>query len=215
MLNFDHIIRSIVETAGEGAIVAAPYPLPDVICRELVSEGLIAGYVLDGRPEHGTYDPAIAGWWIDRASGIWFIRRMPGRSVLFLLSASADPPIQLGGALLLEARLKGIRRIISAGSDGSIASDVDVGATLGARLNAERLAHPFQALSYDELFHDLYDLIGDRLRLPHHTHVSDRILIITGSLQAGGAERQAAYTASGLARRLPAQIHLEIGRAHV
>jgi glycosyltransferase involved in cell wall biosynthesis len=211
LLNFDHIIRSIAKTTGEGAIVAAPYPLPDVTCRQLVSEGLIAGYVLVGRPAQDIYDPAIAGWWVDRAAGIWFIRRLPGRSVLILLSAG--PGIPIGGALLLEARLKGIRRIICAGGDGSIVSDVDVEATLGARLNEEHLARPFHTLGYDDFFRDLYDLVGDRLRLPYHAHVSDRMLIVTGNLQAGGAERQVAYTASGLARRFPGQVHLGCSRS--
>ena len=62
MLSFDRMIPTAAKAAGSDAIVAAPYPLPEVVCRDLVSVGIIGGYVADRRPEPGTPDPAIAGW---------------------------------------------------------------------------------------------------------------------------------------------------------
>ena len=108
--------------------------------------------------------------------------------------------------MLLEARLKGICRICYVGSDGSIAGQIDVLTALLDRLDAAPLSNAIHRLSYDELFADIYTQVGDRFRLSSPAFAPDRILIICGSLQAGGAERQATYTAAGLAKRFPGKV---------
>ena len=54
----------------------------------------------------------------------------------------------------------------------------------------------------------MYALVGDRLRLPDHAFDPDLVLIYTPNLDAGGAQRQATYTALGLAKRRPGKIHV-------
>src|SRR5262249_57079275 len=56
------------------------------------------------------------------------------------------------------------------------------------------------ALSYEEAFDELFALMGDRLRLPASDFIADRVLLVAGSLGPGGAERQIAYTAAGIAQ---------------
>src|SRR5947207_15962052 len=79
-------------------------------------------------------------------------------------------------------------------------------------LHSPGIADPVSRVSYDDLLSDIYRLIGDRLRLPSAAFIPGRVLILIGNLAAGGAERQAAYTAAGLARRFPGQIF--VGRCH-
>ncbi len=205
MLNFDQIVRSAAQVAGDKPILAAPYPLSNNLCRGLTADGLICGYLADDRPNPDCRDPLIAGWWTDRTAGLWFIRysRSP---TMILLSATSEH--EIGGRMLLEARLKGVRRILFVAPDGSIASEVNVETELMERLSASSDGYPIHALNYERALEEMYSLIGDRFRLPFAAFEAGRILIITGSLAAGGAERQAAYTAAGLAKRLPGQVYL-------
>jgi len=209
MLNFDQIIPLAAKAAKDKPIVAAPYPLPYVLCRALVNDGLISGFVADSRPEPGKRDTDIAGWWTDRQSGIWFLRNAPSRTMI-LLSGNAENDI--GGRMLLEARLKGIQRILFIASDGSIAREVSIQESLMTRLTATPTTNAVNQLSYDDAFDEMYTVIGDRMRLPSSAFADDRILIVADSLQPGGAQRQAAYTAFGLAKRFPGQVHIGVAR---
>lgn len=210
MLNFEQIIPLAARTAADKPIIAAPYALPEGICRSLAGAGLIGGYIAEDRPNTPPQDRFVAGWWTDRSRGNWFIRPSGARTMILL---SGSPESDLGGRMLLEARLKGIQRILLIGGDGSISKEINVEGTLLERLSATPADNPLHRLSYEDLFEDMYALVGDRLRLPTSAFASDRVLLLIGSLEAGGAERQASYTAAGLGKRFPGQIYLGRGRA--
>lgn len=203
MFNFEPVITAAARAAGDKPIVAAPYPLNTVICRDLAGQGLIGGYVSETAPDPVEPDPLIRGWWTDRAAGIWFLRQAASPTMLMLGAATHH---ELCGGLLLEAGLKGIRRILYVAADGSVIKEVDVTAELVRILHSVVIANPVNRLSYDDLFAEMYHLVGDRLRLPSAAFIPGRVLILIGSLAGGGAERQAAYTAAGLARRFPGEI---------
>ena len=205
MLNFDRIIPAAAKAAGDQPILAAPYPLPSVLCRDLSSNGTISGYIAETSKNLTDGDPLIAGWWIDRGEGIWFLRRRTSRTII-LLGYQRDSDIS--GRMLLEARLKGCKRILLIGPDGSIEREIDAAAELLQRVGEKSL----HSATYEDAFEEMYELLGDRLRLPERTFDSERVVIVSGSLQAGGAERQATYTACGLARRLPGKVH--VARSH-
>jgi glycosyltransferase involved in cell wall biosynthesis len=205
MSNFDQIVMRAARNAPGKPIVAARYPLSASLCRAIINEGIISGYVAENSPGPDMGDPFIRGWWVDRREGIWFIRSCASHTLL-LLSARADD--EISGRMLLEARLKGIRRILFVGEDGSITREIDVRAAILEKLQAAPARNAIYRVSYEDMFQDMYALIGDRLRLPFSAFGCERILLLTGSLDAGGAERQVAYTAAGLARRSVGQIYL-------
>jgi glycosyltransferase involved in cell wall biosynthesis len=205
MLNFAQIIALAAETVGGKPILAAPYPLPSIVCRNLLARGLIGGVVVDSVNDAPKDDPLVSGWWIDREQGSWFLRRGSSRSVLLLSFQAVD---EIGGGMLLEARLKGITRIFLISNDGSVAEDVNVTLAL-----LRRLGRQSSAVSYDGAFDEMYALLGERLRLPRQQFDPDRILVVSGSLEGGGAERQATYTALGLAKRFPGKVMVAVSRA--
>src|SRR3954468_5779307 len=102
MLTFQDIIPLAAREAGDRPIVAAPYPLPEIICRALVTDGTIAGYIADDCPKSPQPDASIAGWWTDKVVGSWFLRPTAGPTQI-LLSAAARHDVS--GRMLLEARL--------------------------------------------------------------------------------------------------------------
>jgi glycosyltransferase involved in cell wall biosynthesis len=178
--------------------LAAPYPLPNVVCRQLTADGVISGYVAETAPER--QDPLTAGWWVDRAASLWFLRRGSSRTILLL---SVPIETTLGGRMLLEARLKGFGRILLVGPDGSIVREIDVLSAL-----SKQLASGTKAPSYEDAFEEMYALVGDRLRLADRVFDQERVLIYVGNLEAAGTQRQVTYTACGLAKRWPGKIHV-------
>jgi glycosyltransferase involved in cell wall biosynthesis len=202
MLDFDRLISMAAKVAGDKPIAAAPYALPSVICRGLLFDGLISGYVADSSRDAVNKDPLIAGWWIDRSEGVWFLRRGLSRSIIFLSIQSDD---EISGRMLLEARLKGFERVLVIAPDGSIAREINIASFLRSRLQS----FPTKGgSSYENAFDEMFTLLGNRLHFPERDFDPKRVLIYTGSLQAGGAERQATNTALGLAKRWPGKIHV-------
>jgi glycosyltransferase involved in cell wall biosynthesis len=194
------------ERAGEKAIVAAPYAIPERLWHQLAAQGLLAGYLAEAVPSLEHCDPLVAGWWINRAEGQWFLRT-PRCNVLILLSAVDETA--LGGAMLLEARLKDIRRIICVNGAGIVTADVDVTSRLMRLLNATRA----KLETFECAFEEMGALLGDRLRLPPSDFNEKRVLLISGSLGTGGSERQVAYTACGLSRDVGYDVY--VGCSHI
>ena len=100
---------------------------------------MIAGYIAERAPKAQEPEPLIAGWWTNRAAGQMFLRQATSPTML-ILSAAAHH--QLSGGLLLEARLKGVRRILFVAADGSIVKQVDVASALVRMLQSVSLADP-------------------------------------------------------------------------
>lgn len=210
MLNFPQTIPRAAKAADDVPIVAAPFPLADSLCRQLTGEGIIRGYIADRRCDFAQSDLVIRGWWVDHNEGVWFLRNTDATTLILL---GGDREHGISGPMLLEARLKGIRRILLVAEDGSIARDIDVATELVNQLKSVQLAKPIHRQSYDALIEEIFSLVGDRLRLPYEAFAPDRIMLLIGNLQGGGAERQAAYTAIGLAQHYPGHVYL--GRQYV
>ena len=205
MLNLERMITSAAEAAGDKPIVAAPYPLPKVLCDDLISRGVISGYVADTTNNLAARDPHIAGWWVDHATGIWFLRRRKAHSIILLSVVSHG---NVSGRMLLQARLKGWKHLLLVDPDGLIVRKINTASGLLRRLRSPAVGKDLYSTSYESAFEEMYSLVGDKLRLPDADFDPERVLIVAGTLRAGGAERQATYTACGLAKRWPGRVHV-------
>lgn len=194
MFDFDRMLRSLLHRTGDpGTAISTPFDLPDRVCRDLIAEGLACGVVKDSVAD-AALDDRCVGWWIDRASGRMHLRLNKASTVLI---AGVPPDRRVTPSLLLEARLKGVRRVVTADAAGDVIEDLDVTDALCERL--ERIDGGTRACgpSYDDAFEMLYRLIGDRLRMPAQSFVGSRAALCLGTLGPGGAERQGSYTAAG------------------
>lgn len=199
MFDLHHMARTALSAVNDRSVIlGASFDLSDLFCRELAAEGLISGYIRASAPEPGNRDPLHAGWWVDRRSGAWYPR--PGGPATVVLLGYPSNHV-LPGQMLLQARMNGIRRVVLAGVDGSILQDVEVGQTLLDRLATTDRNGANGLPDYDSVFDLLFRLFGDRLRLPAQDFAHNRVVLLAGSLGPGGAERQVAYTAAGLAQR--------------
>jgi hypothetical protein len=135
MIPFHEIVMRAARNTAEKPILAAPYRLSNSIFRRLIDEGVISGYVAENSPEPDSDDPFIRGWWVDRRKGIWLLRNCVSHTLL-LLSARADN--EISGEMLLEALLKGLRRILFVAEDGSITREIDVRRVILEKLQAAR-----------------------------------------------------------------------------
>ena len=206
MLEFEQIVRNAALAAGgERAAIAAPYDLPDPICRELVSQGVFAGYVANSAPKPADRDPRIAGWWIDRSQGRWFLRDSIASTLVVLGDAAHQ---EIAPDLLAEAHRKRIARLLVADAAGSILREIGLSGIASRRSTIAESARPVGALCYERVFDEIFGRVGNRLRLPLESFDPARVLLIIGHLGPGGAERQAAYTAAGLARRRAHDVHI-------
>jgi glycosyltransferase involved in cell wall biosynthesis len=205
VIDVDALVRSAVGAGRlEQPLLAAPFDLPSTVCARLVDEGVIAGYVGDGAPANG-----MRGRWVDRQHGRWEIERRAARALLFLGTRG-----QIGTGMLLAAQRAGIATVGVLDASGGAVETFALRRFLWNRLKAallnrlishERLGKvverrlSFSSNVYDEAFAALYEFVGDRFRMPASALVADRVLIVLGSLGPGGAERQAALTAAGIA----------------
>jgi glycosyltransferase involved in cell wall biosynthesis len=206
VLDLENIICRAAEcAAGEHFAIAAPYDLADLTCHALAAAGVFAGYIANSAPNPGNHDPFIAGWWIDRPAGLWHIRHEIASTVLLLGAATHQT---VGRDLVLEARRKGVRRLLVVAGNGSLLREIDVrDASVRRNRSAPKSGH-FQDLCYEAVFDKIFASIGKRLRLPADGFERNRILLIVGSLGPGGAERQASYIATGFARRGTYEMHV-------
>ncbi len=206
MLDLEATIRRAVrEAATTPVTVAAPFDAPEQVLRDLASRGIIQGYVADGGTERGPQDPLVAGWWVDRREGVWCLKRL-GPSTVILLGADASHSVS--GRMLLEARLKGVRRIVLVGLFGNVIRALDTEAELLKALDRSRIGPQLGETGYEDMFHDIQAFVGDWLRLPAESFVQNRALLVVGGLGPGGAERQVAYTARGLKRSTALEVHI-------
>jgi hypothetical protein len=133
MIPFHEIVMRAARNTADKPILAAPYPLSNSIFRRLIDEGAISGYVAESSPDPDRDDQFIRGWWVDRRKGIWLLRNCVSHTLL-LLSARADN--EISGEMLLEAVLKGLRKILFVAEDGSITREIDVRRVVLEKLQA-------------------------------------------------------------------------------
>jgi glycosyltransferase involved in cell wall biosynthesis len=194
MFDFDSIVRRALSRVGDvDTAIAMPYELADRVCRDIIADGL-AKSVVANDAQDATFDVSCAGWWVDRRAGQIHLRLGGAKN---LLVVGIDPGRRVHASMLLEARLKGIMRLVTADASGELVEDVDVASALHDRLERLDTGGRVSDLAYDAAFEALYLALGDRLRLPKRSFRRNQVLICLGSLGPGGAERQGAYTAAG------------------
>ena len=197
------VARAKHELGENSFILAAPFEIGRSLAERLTEEGRIAGYVADG-PRTGL---AVAGNWVDERRSCWRLRRGKSSAILFL-GAEA----QVGGRMLLEAFLAGVREIVLPTPAGGAVVRLPVISTFARRLTGvlitqignhvgERAANIVRRRTYEQAFEEFYKQAGSTFRVGSDRVVTDRVLLIVGSLGPGGAERQVATTARGLAQR--------------
>lgn len=205
MLDLEAIVRRAVRTIGAGPVgVAALFDAPERLIHDLAAESVVCGYIANGAPDLQRPDPLVIGWWIDRRAGSWFLQRT-GLDTILLLGAREGH--EVAGRTLLEARLKGVKRLVVVDPAGAILKELDTEAALLDILDRPYGQRIGEA-AYEDAFADLYRLLGDRLRVRQESFTSSRALLMVGGLGPGGAERQAAYTAMGLQERGAFEVHI-------
>lgn len=192
MLDFETMLRRALTAARATPVtLAMPFDLPQQVCGDFRQDGGVRALVADS-VEQASLDAHCAGWWVDRERGQLNLRN---RMTDTLLVVGVDPQRRIGARLLLEARLKGVSRVIAADRSGEIIEDLAVEQALLDRIDGgeTRVWMP----GFDQAFARMYELVGDRLRLGPDSFARDRLVLALGSLGPGGAERQGAYTAGG------------------
>lgn len=197
MFNYDAVIRRSIELLGaKRAVVAFPYERPRRAGEIMCEEGIISGLIANDADDAAT-SPYCVGRWTDSARrGLRFDRPLDGPLVIVGVGAG----YKIAKGLLRGAFWKGrAERVAATDCTGEIVDDVArwphdwafekerPGAALG--LNYEGFVK-----KADERF--LRESGNAMTR-----QVRRRVLFFIGSLGAGGAERQAAYLARGLAAR--------------
>jgi len=188
--------RALAQTAGRRVALATPYDLPERIARDLMQDTSLACLVFN-HSEEAPLEDICGGWWVDRGRGRIFLRRGTADT---LLIAGVDPRQTVGPHLLLEARLKGITRILTCDWLGGIVEDVDVVEALEGRLETAGESARVGDLAFAEAYELIHQRMGDSLRLRPSEFDRGKAVICIGSLGPGGAERQAAMTAAGISR---------------
>jgi glycosyltransferase involved in cell wall biosynthesis len=199
VLDLVAILRRAGQCAADKAVVvAAPYDLADLTCRDLAAQEVFKGYIASTAPDPSDLNPFIAGWWIDRREGLWHLR-YGITSTVVLLGAANHQEVSI--ELVLEARRQGVHRLLIVDHSGSVLQDVDVRKLPVRHKRSMPASRRIGDFCYETAFNKIFANVGNRLRLPADRFVTNRVLLIVGSLGPGGAERQASYIAAGLAGR--------------
>lgn len=204
------LIERGLTAAGPGPVaLAAPCALEPAAVEPYARDNRLAGVVADQEAADGASGlPAVGRWTSPERSRFALSRTVP-RTLLFLGTAS-----QIGGRMLVECLRRGVRRIVHL--DPQQADFVEMRPLralkgravplllarfgrmpLAFRVGERALA--LSGLSYEEGFAEL--LKETRfLHLPPEAFDPDAVLLCSGTLGPGGAERQISYCARGVAR---------------
>lgn len=199
MLDIEEIVRKVTASlVGTLPILAAPFEVSNELGLKMVRDGLIRDFVRNEAPTDS--DENAPGWWIDRHTATWKILRGRGDKLLYLGAVH-----EIGSRMLVSAAIAGIGSIYFVSNDGVVAHRT-------ARLLKQRFSKAifdrtltrriqYGQRTYEQAFAEFFEVVGDTLRLPDDAFVSDKAVLVLGSLGPGGAERQAANTAIGIASR--------------
>ncbi len=198
MFDFDAMIRAAAANIRDPKpTIAFPYDIPQRILMDLADAGVIGGWIADSR-EQALASHGAKGWWTNRSRPDLEIGKNSSKTLALM---GVEPSWRLSRGLLAKSWRAGVRRLVAADNAGRIVEDVS-GADLVKALT-DRLFQPGDRPTAD--FTACYDMffraLGDEMRAPPESFEPDRILILIGSLGPGGAERQASYLASEIARR--------------
>ena len=208
MLDVRALITKGIELAGpEPVLLAAPFHVPDVIAREFVRNGQVSGVVVEGREEREP-DLPVLGRWIGIDHARFQLEPNVPKTMLFL-----GTRFELGGRILVECARRGVRRIYHLeGGDGfnSLVPWVELKtravplilSRLGRLRVVSRAADVALGLSKASFAEGYKELMerAEYLRLPAEAFDTRHVMLFAGSLGPGGAERQIAYCARGVAR---------------
>ncbi len=196
-MNYESTLqRALQNVNGDRVALAMPYDLPQRVCHDLIERELVQALVADS-VECAQLDASCAGWWIDRERDQIHLRQGVGPTVLI---AGVEDSRRVGPRLLLEARLKGVRRVVTTNRDGNLLEDLQVDAALIERLDTGVAASRLTGPTFEDAFEEMYELVGDQLRVPPGSFATNKVAMYVGSLGPGGAERQCTYTAAGIGK---------------
>ena len=82
----------------------------------------------------------------------------------------------------------------------TLLEDLQVDAALIERLDAGVTGARLTGPTFEDAFEELYRLVGDQLRMRPGSFAPNKVAMYLGSLGPGGAERQCAYTATGIGK---------------
>ena len=204
MQSLEQFVEKVrAEIGGEAIVLASHRDLSSTLCLDMLDRRIIAGFVANSSSEIAV--ERSAGWWITRPEGPCEFKKSNVRSLLVVGNES-----EITGSWMVAARRAGFSTLlVGQPCDGTfsrykivdwVARKAFSRATSKAKFvasTAVMLAN--RQLAYDQAFVDVFENIGDRLRLAPSDFDNRRVAMVIGSLGAGGAERQATLTALGLA----------------
>jgi glycosyltransferase involved in cell wall biosynthesis len=205
VFDFDTMVRKAMRAIDDGDVtVAMPYEAPRQIIAELRAEGRIAGVVA---PDRASFNetPAAAGWWVHRAPA-WISLRKGGPATLAILGVA--PEQRATPCLCLEALTKGVRRIVIVDYNGDVQQDLPIHDRKDVWRHVRSNTAKVIGVDFARCYRQMIDTLGPMLRLPKEAFARDRVLLVTGTLGPGGAERQASYTAGLIAERGLRDVHV-------
>jgi glycosyltransferase involved in cell wall biosynthesis len=209
MIDVKNLVEKGLEAVGQGSVLlAAPFHVPEILIQEHLRSGRISGVVAQRKPSDIMPDLPVCGEWLDADHTRLKLKLWSGATLLFLGTRQ-----QVGGRILFEAVTKGVRRIVHIGPGAEFESRGAVewlrsqaGVILFRRLLQSRALAPLgerslkvAGVSFEEGYRELLER-ASFLRLPTESFDSSYAILAAGSLGPGGAERQLAYSARGLAR---------------
>ncbi len=208
MLDLKSLIeKGLASTKSTRVVLAAPFEIPELLASEYVRSGRIIGIINEpGNPEEAAEIP-VFGQWTSTDHSCLTLKACSRATILFI--GAED---QIGGRILYEAVRQRVRQIIFLRRDScfecrnpllwlrSLAIPMllrRVRSRFLTRLNEQALKRV--GISFEDGYRDLLERAAF-LRLPANTFDPRYAMLIAGSLGPGGAERQLAYSARGIAR---------------
>lgn len=207
-------VRNLISRGLEGindeqVLLAAPFHIPTVTLIEFLQRGRIAGVVIEPRDSRPITGLPVLGRWIGVDHSQFRLEKHVPRTMLFLGTRT-----DIGGRILVECARRGIRHIRYLDAAGGGFASLTPWRELKARSvplllgrlgrvrglsGITRRALSIANVSFENGYRELVER-SEFLRLPRSAFHERRVMIYTGSLGPGGAERQIAYCARGLAR---------------
>jgi hypothetical protein len=202
------ISRGLEAVGARPILLAAPFHIPDAMLEEFADDERVRGVVGAPREGHQTRIPVLGHWTSPEHRDLRLVEKIP-ETMLFLGTRG-----EIGGRILWECARKGIRQLYYLVDAMGIYTPMEPTRELKARVAPMILARlanvplfrkigdrilATSGISFERAYRELFER-AKFLRLSKETFERGRVMIHVGTLGPGGAERQIAYCARGVAR---------------
>ena len=223
----DHnLIEAALDAVGRGPVILAlRQSLPPEQSRALLADGRVAGLILPGLSAHGdgehaTHENGSLPIGTSEVAS-WTIPSVGARTLVYMGALDA-----VGGRMMLQARRAGIRSLLTLAPSGrtfhryrlslllarQVAGSMSNRACQIASNSIPKFATPAflrgRRRDFRESFRAFVAEAAPLLLLPSTAFDSRKVIITSGTLGPGGAERQILYTARGLAKAGNFDVHV-------